>query len=240
VRPGGWFSAQLSDVGSLQVGYAFKSKWYAANGVRLLRGINVAPGTVSWEEDVKLPNDLAADFAEYRVDEGDIVIAMDRPIISTGLKVARISREDTGCLLVQRVARYVPLHMADGNYIWHLVNSQHFIDHAVTQATGSDLPHISSNDILTTPLPLPCLAEQQEIARRVGAALLWMDRLITEATSARALVNHLDQAVLNKAFRGELVPQDPNDEPASALLERIRAERGPGLTSGRGRRPRTA
>jgi hypothetical protein len=44
-------------------------------------------------------------------------------------------------------------------------------------------------------------------------------------TSARKLIDHLDQAVLAKAFRGELVPQDPNDEPASVLLERIRAER---------------
>ena len=46
-----------------------------------------------------------------------------------------------------------------------------------------------------------------------------------QQTSARKLIDHLDQAVLAKAFRGELVPQDPNDEPASALLERIRAER---------------
>ena len=46
---------------------------------------------------------------------------------------------------------------------------------------------------------------------------------ISEATSARKLIDHLDQAVLAKAFRGELVPQDPNDEPASVLLERIRA-----------------
>jgi hypothetical protein len=47
---------------------------------------------------------------------------------------------------------------------------------------------------------------------------------------ARTLIDHLDQAVLAKAFRGELVPQDPNDEPASVLLERIRAERAAGLS----------
>ena len=56
-------------------------------------------------------------------------------------------------------------------------------------------------------------------------ALAWIDRLAAEATSARKLIDHLDQAVLSKAFRGELVPQDPSDEPASSLLERIRAER---------------
>jgi hypothetical protein len=51
------------------------------------------------------------------------------------------------------------------------------------------------------------------------------DRLASETTKARKLIDHLDQAILAKAFQGELVPQDPNDEPASVLLERIRAER---------------
>jgi type I restriction enzyme S subunit len=233
--PEGWFAGQLSDVGSLQVGYAYKSKWYSAEGVRLLRGANVAPGRVSWEDEVRLPPDLAEDFADYRIEAGDIVIAMDRPIISTGLKVARIEEEDAGCLLVQRVARYVASEWVDDDYVWHLINSQHFINHAVTQATGSDLPHISSNDILTTPLPLPCIEEQKEIARRINAALSWIDRLTSDATSARKLIDHLDQAVLAKAFRGELVPQDPTDEPASVLLERIRAERGGAAKGKRGR-----
>lgn len=73
-----------------------------------------------------------------------------------------------------------------------------------------------------------CLApldEQTEIVRRIERALTWIDRLAAEATSARKLIDRLDQAVLSKAFRGELVPQDPDDEPASVLLERIRAER---------------
>jgi type I restriction enzyme, S subunit len=50
-------------------------------------------------------------------------------------------------------------------------------------------------------------------------------RLASEATSARKLIDHLDKAILAKAFRGELVPQDPNDEPASLLLKRIRSAR---------------
>ena len=64
---------------------------------------------------------------------------------------------------------------------------------------------------------------------------------VAEATEQLAL---LDQAVLSKAFRGELVPQDPDDEPASALLERIRAERSstngtaPHAPASRAHRPR--
>jgi type I restriction enzyme S subunit len=223
--PNGWFSAILADMGNLQVGYAYKSKWYSKEGVRLLRGANIAPGRVTWDEEVRLPPKLAGHYSEYALNVGDIVIAMDRPIISTGLKVARITEGDAASLLVQRVARYVPSEFADGTFVWHFIKSQFFIDHAVSQSMGSDLPHISSNDILTTPFPLPVLAEQREIVRCIEAALTWIGRLSAEAANARKLIDHLDQAVLTKAFQGELVPQNSNDEPASVLLERIRAER---------------
>lgn len=75
-----------------------------------------------------------------------------------------------------------------------------------------------------------CLApleEQREIVRRVKAALAWAENIRSEAERAAVLIPNLDQANLAKAFRGELVPQDPNDESASVLLERIRLERVP-------------
>jgi type I restriction enzyme S subunit len=91
-------------------------------------------------------------------------------------------------------------------------------------------------------LPLAPAAEAIEIGRRIKVAFGWIDRLASEATGARKLVDHLDQAVLAKAFRGELVPQVPDDEPASVLLERIKAERATSQRNGgsRGRPRRTA
>jgi type I restriction enzyme S subunit len=67
-------------------------------------------------------------------------------------------------------------------------------------------------------MPLPSVHEQKAICQRIETAFAWIERVAIEAASARKLINHLDQAVLAKAFRGELVPQDPNDEPASVLL----------------------
>jgi type I restriction enzyme S subunit len=74
-------------------------------------------------------------------------------------------------------------------------------------------------------LPVAPLDEQREIVARIEKAYSWIDRLASEVVNARKLIDHLDQAILAKAFRGELVPQDPKDEPARALLDRIRAER---------------
>jgi type I restriction enzyme, S subunit len=90
-------------------------------------------------------------------------------------------------------------------------------------------------------IPIMPSEEQVEIARHIESAFNWIDRLASEATSARKLIDHLDQAVLAKGFRGELVPQDPSDEPASVLLERISAERAtaPARAKGAKRTPRT-
>jgi type I restriction enzyme S subunit len=75
------------------------------------------------------------------------------------------------------------------------------------------------------PIPYPLLAEQKEIVRRVEALFKTADTLEARYLKAKAHVDKLTQSILAKAFSGELVPQDPNDEPASVLLERIRAER---------------
>jgi type I restriction enzyme S subunit len=69
------------------------------------------------------------------------------------------------------------------------------------------------------------MEEQAEIVRRVESLFAYADRLEARYAAARAQVERLTPALLAKAFRGELVPQDPNDEPASVLLERIRAAR---------------
>jgi type I restriction enzyme S subunit len=98
---------------------------------------------------------------------------------------------------------------------------------------------ISGADLKGIRFSLPPIEEQQEIVRRAQHLFTLADQLEARLTSARKIVDRLTPALLAKAFRGELVPQDPNDEPASVLLERIRAARqaqaGAGKPSRRGR-----
>lgn len=91
--------------------------------------------------------------------------------------------------------------------------------------TAGSMPKINQRTVMGAPACIPMTEEQDEIIRRVEALFAYADRLEARYQVARARVDGLTPAVLAKAFRGELVPQDPNDEPASVLLERIRASR---------------
>ncbi|MDY6953170.1 MAG: restriction endonuclease subunit S [Thermodesulfobacteriota bacterium] len=84
---------------------------------------------------------------------------------------------------------------------------------------------VSQKTIKSLPIPLPPISEQQEIVLRVEALFQIADRIQARYEKAKVHIDKLTQSILAKAFRGELVPQDPNDDPASKLLERIRAER---------------
>jgi type I restriction enzyme S subunit len=90
-----------------------------------------------------------------------------------------------------------------------------------TSYSSGGQPNIKLEVLNPYPLALPPFAEQQEIVRRVEALFALADQIEARYTKAKAHIDKLTQSILAKAFRGELVPQDPNDEPASALLERI-------------------
>jgi type I restriction enzyme, S subunit len=83
---------------------------------------------------------------------------------------------------------------------------------------------------------VPPVAEQREIVRRVDTLFTLADQIEARYAKAKAHVDNLTQSILAKAFRGELVPQDPNDEPASALLERIKNARSDSPQEGKNRR----
>ncbi|RWP94189.1 restriction endonuclease subunit S [Mesorhizobium sp.] len=123
---------------------------------------------------------------------------------------------------------------ADRNFVLWYLRSQYL--ELRDQAAGGVQPNLNLGIIKRLPLFLPPKPEQHQIVRKIEIAMDWIDRLASDATSARKLIDRLDQAVLAKAFRGEFVPQDPTDEPASMLLERIRAERSAAPKVKQGRR----
>ena len=103
----------------------------------------------------------------------------------------------------------------------------------IAVATGSAQLTVSLKGLRNFVVPLPSHQEQAEIVRRIETAFGWLDRIAADHAAAARLLPKLDAAILGKAFRGELVPQDPNDEPARLLLERVNAERDAAPNKGR-------
>lgn len=103
-------------------------------------------------------------------------------------------------------------------------------------AAGGVQPNLNLGIVKAIELPLPSLSEQDKRLSRINAAFARADRLEAEAIRARALIDRLEAAIFARAFRGELVPQDPADEPASVLLDRIRAQRAAAPKAKRGRK----
>ena len=104
-------------------------------------------------------------------------------------------------------------------------------------------PLISGRKLYPLRITIPAMREQSEVVRRVESLFAWTDRLEARHATARAQVERLTPALLAKAFRGELVPQDPGDEPASELLERLRqrpADDSTGLPKSKGAKARRA
>ena len=112
-----------------------------------------------------------------------------------------------------------------GEYLTMLLNSEIILSKVKDLITGTASPHLNVGDVKSFEIPLPPVLEQQEIIKRVKNYFQAIDRLEQEYQKAMKFLDRLEQSTLAKAFRGEIVPQDPNDEPASILLERIQKER---------------
>lgn len=113
----------------------------------------------------------------------------------------------------------------------------HFRENAT--GTAGNMPKINQGTVMSAPATIPTLPEQQEIVRRVEDLFAFAERIEARLATARKTVERLTPATLAKAFRGELVPQDPADEPASALLERLRGSRGEASATKPKRGPRS-
>jgi type I restriction enzyme, S subunit len=121
--PRSWTMVRLKSIARIPPGYAFKSEWFVSDGIRLLRGTNIVPGGTRWDDSVHLTRQQGAEFKEYDLADGDVVIAMDRPVISSGLKVARICRDDLPALLLQRVGRFRLSEVLASEYLYAYLNS---------------------------------------------------------------------------------------------------------------------
>ena len=169
-----WQNVTLGEIAELLIGFAFKSTGFldaGSDGIRLVRGDNVQQGSIRWGEKAKRwPAEDFDDLSRYQLRLGDVILAMDRPIVGDGLKLAWIKDDDLPCLLVQRVCRVRGKEgIGDTLYLRYVLSEPRFTAHIDRITTGANIPHISGKDIATYSFRLPPLDEQRQIGKTIAA-----------------------------------------------------------------------
>ena len=195
----------LKEVVEIDIGHAFKSKEFEDKGIRLLRGQNIEPGALRWSETKYFPKDKLHKFSHLFIRAEDIILAMDRPIVSAGLKLAKAKESDLPCVLVQRVARFSPSAQIVNDFLYYLLLSPDFSSYLLPKQTGSDIPHISGKQILNYSLKLPHIDEQKAIVAMVSELFEHASSVQKQYRFAKTRLDKLTQSILAKAFRGELL-----------------------------------
>jgi len=197
-NPKGWEVRALGAYCDMETGFAFQSARFESDGVRLCRGANVLPGAIDWSDVRYWPS--REDVADrYRLRAGDVVLAMDRPWISSGLKVAIVSAGDLPAHLVQRVARLRAICGLTNEYIYFALLQPQFARHCAARMTETTVPHISPHDIRSHVLPVPDHATLRRFSQ-VGAMILDAKR---QAERALADAEVLFASLVSRVFRGD-------------------------------------
>lgn len=179
---------------------------------------------------------------DLEIRDGDFLMTRKGPRNRTGV-VCLVRKARPKSMLCDTVYRFrCNADLVTPEYLELLLNSPSVVSELDRRKSGISDSGISLNHskIKTIPLQIPrSLYSQKKVVDLLGEKLSVIDQLETTITTALQQAATLRQAILKKAFSGQLVPQHPDDEPASVLLERIRAERAAQPAKARQRRSTT-
>ena len=223
--PEGWVWATVGQLSS-RIEYGTSTKASSVpSGIPVLRMGNIQDGELNFS-DLKY---LEGDHSETQktiLSHGDLLFNRTNSAELVGKSAVYKDWHPKACF-ASYLIRVSFLSDTTSDYVCTFINSQHgraYIARVRNQQVGQ--ANVNGTKLAAMPIPLPPLAEQRRIVAEVDRRLsvIQQTEAAVEANLTRA--GRLRQSILKQAFSGKLVSQDPNDEPASVLLERIRAERG--------------
>lgn len=171
---------------------------------------------------------IAAEYARASLKTGDLLLA----IRGTYGRVADVPPELNGGSITQDTVRLDIAAAMHRDYVATCLRSPFVQTYLKRIARGVAVKGVNVADVRTCPIAVPPRNEQDTVVESLGVQTSTIDEVEVEVMLDLARSARLRQSVLKYAFEGKLVPQDPNDEPASVLLERIRAERAAAAANG--------
>lgn len=191
----------ITELADIITGNAFKSDEYVSDSraaVRLCRGTNVLTSYFDWSDTAYWPIDQLNGLERYLLSSGDVILAMDRPWISSGLKVCVFREEEIDTYLVQRVARLRPKEVVFSEYIYSCVKLQAFEKHCCP--TETTVPHISPVELRGYEVLIPdkaAIYNYHVAVEKVKSAIAGMQKAALCAGDAF-------KSLSQKAFSGQL------------------------------------
>jgi type I restriction enzyme, S subunit len=237
--PASWGARRLADIAAITGGVTKDSKKQSADFVELpyLRVANVQRGYLDLSEvkTIRVPPDRVS---ELLLRAGDI-------LFNEGGDIDKLGRgwiwndELPACVFQNHVfrARLLDPTYEPRYFSWY-GNSRGYEYFLARGKQTTNLASINKSVLSALPVAVPPADEQEEIVRRTNELLQFADGLERRCRNAAAQVVALTPSALAKAFRGELVPQDPTDEPASALLAKLKTEQANAAAEPSRRRPK--
>ena len=219
--PKGWEWVTLEDIcakfstgpfGSM----VHKSDYVTANGVPIVNPANIVNGTISSKNIMYISKDKSIELERYKLEVNDIVLARRGDL--------------TKCTIVGN--EQVDFICGTGSFFLHLISvlpqyfqlvymSSYVQIILTTECVGATMNNLNQSVLSQILFPLPPLAEQKRVVARTKYMLSIITTLDNEQYSLHTTIKQAKAKVLDLAIHGKLVPQDPNDEPASELLKRI-------------------
>ncbi|ENM3804428.1 restriction endonuclease subunit S [Vibrio cholerae] len=200
-NPKGFPQVKLTDLADVVTGFAFKSAEYVEEdktSVRLCRGANSLPGYFDWKDTAYWESSKLKGIEHYKIDAGDVILAMDRPWISSGLKVCVFPENERDTYLVQRVARIRPKTTLYTDYLYSSILSKAFERHCCP--TETTVPHISPVELKNFSLLMP----EEDLLEKYHNAVATVRKSKSAMETAWIESNHFFDSLSQKAFSGQL------------------------------------
>ena len=216
--PEGWAWTRLGNL-CAAIQYGLSNSAEPKGSHKFLRITDIQNGMVNWDA---VPFTSTSEPDTYLLKPGDIVFARTGATVGKSLLITETPYPSVYASYLIRIRLLGDL---PSEYIYQFFDSACYWSQITDKSVGVGQPNCNGTSLKELFIPLPPINEQLRIFPTVQRLLKDVTKIDTEEKALMAIITAAKVKILDLAIRGKLVPQDPNDEPASVLLERIRAEK---------------
>ena len=220
--PEGWEWTRLQAICEPITDGTHKTPTYSDEGFIFLSSKNVTSGHIDWDNIMYIPESLHNElYARLAPQKNDILLAKNG---TTGV-AAIVDRDCIFDIYVSLALLRIIGYIISPEYLLSTIASSTIQNYFNSSLKGIGVPNLHLEHIRTTLIPVAPINEQYRIATKLEQLLSFADNIESDKTDLQTTIQLAKSKILDLAIRGKLVPQNPDDEPASVLLERIRAEK---------------